>query len=212
MKNTYILLIYICTWEFIRNSPIFSAIMHLLQYVKAMILEIYFNFFYEVNKVTGKYMWKVRQLVSKDCVGVAKTPPKTAVFLMCCVPAYDGTTVQTLSTKCSLSDASGHLTEHSAEISVDNLTLGDKFSESWKKKKNVMSMLLVLLFTRWAAFWLGNCGVLSPAMIPHTKFVQGWNRSWCLLSVHVWGLWLKYRRKVAQVVITGLPESSESGL
>lgn len=44
MKNTYILLIYICTWEFIRNSPIFSAIMHLLQYVKAMILEIYFNF------------------------------------------------------------------------------------------------------------------------------------------------------------------------
>lgn len=109
--------------------------MHLLQYVKAMILEIYFNFFYEVNKVTGKYMWKVRQLVSKDCVGVAKPPPKTAVFLMCCVPAYDGTTVQTLSTKCSLSDASGHLTEHSAEISVDNLTLGDKFSESWKKKK-----------------------------------------------------------------------------
>lgn len=96
---------------------------------------------------------------------------------------------------------------------VDNLTLGDKFSESWKKKKkNVMSMLLVLLFTRWAAFWLGNYGVLSPAMIPHTKFVQGWNRSWCLLSVHVWGLWLKYRRKVAQVVITGLPESSESGL
>lgn len=80
------------------------------------------------------------------------------------------------------------------------------------KKKNVMSMVLVLLFTRWAAFWLGNCGVLSPAMIPHTKFVPGWNRSWCLLSVHVWSLWLKYRRKLAQVVITGLPESSESCL
>lgn len=62
------------------------------------------------------------------------------------------------------------------------------------------------------AFHSMGCGVLSPAMIPHKKFVQGWNRSWCLLSVHVWGLWLKYRRKVAQVVITGLPESSESGL